>query len=72
MKNRAIVELKTPLQHCLGKEQVAEVQKVVTPTFLVQVKPKMIDKELEISKTTGSDPSLRRVMSEHELYEILS
>ena len=61
LKNRATVELKTPLQHYPGKKPVVEVQKVVTPTSPVQVKMKMTEREPEIPKTTSFDPSPRRV-----------
>ena len=60
-KNRPIIELKTLLQHRPGKEPIAKVQKVVVPASLVQVKPKMTERESETPKTTSSDPSLRRV-----------
>ena len=35
LKKRATMELKTPHQHRLGKELVAEIEKVVTPASSV-------------------------------------
>ena len=61
LKNRATVELKTSLQRCLGKEPIAEVHKVVTPMSRVQMKLKMIERELETPKTTSSNPFPRTV-----------
>ena len=58
---RVMVELKTPQQHCPSKKLVAEAKKVVTPTFLVLVKTKVVEKGPETPKTKNSNPSLRRV-----------
>ena len=55
------MELKTLHQHRPSNKPVAEVEKVVTPTSSIQVKAKISKRELETSKTTSSDPSLRRV-----------
>ena len=60
-KTKPTMELKTLLQHRPSKELATEVQKVVVLASLVQVKPKMIEKESETPKTTSSDPSMWRV-----------
>ena len=59
--NRAPIELRTLQQHHLSKELVSEVEKVATPALVVQVKAKVVEKELETPKTKNSEPSLRKV-----------
>ena len=68
-KNRVIVELKTPVHHCHGKESAIEVQKVVAPASPIQVKPKMTERESETLKTTSFDPSLRRISTKKKKKE---
>ena len=59
--HRATLELKTPQQHRPGKEPVAEAKKVVTPTSVVPIKIKVVEKEPKTPKTKSSDPFPRRV-----------
>ena len=55
-KTRPVVELKTPLPQCLGKELVPEGKKKVTPTIVVPAK-KMTVREPETPKMMSSEPS---------------
>ena len=61
LQHKVTVELKTSQQHCPSKEPIAGVGKVETPSSVVLMKTKVVEKELETPKTTSSDPSLRRV-----------
>ena len=69
LKKKAALELTTPLQHCLGKEPVIEVQKVVTLASPVQMKPKMTEREPEIPKMTSFNPFPRRVSTKKKKKE---
>ena len=60
-KMKPIVELKTPLSQCLGKEQVAEAPKIVVPVALVPIATEMTERESETPKTTSFDPFLKRM-----------
>ena len=53
--------MKTLQQHCPSKEPITEANKVVTPTSMVLVKTKVVEKEPETPKTKSSNPSPKRV-----------
>ena len=61
LKNRATMDLKTPLQHCPSKEPIAKVQKVVTLASPVQVKLKMTEMEPNTPKMMSSDLFPQRI-----------
>ena len=58
-KDRPLVELKTPLPQCPGKELIAEILKIEVPAAPTS-STKMTKRELETPKTMSSEPFPRR------------
>ena len=55
-KDRPLVELKTPLPQCPGKELIAKILKIEVPAAPTS-STKMTKRELETPKTTSSEPA---------------